>query len=307
MPCSLFWSRCLGTILGMFKCTRTVGVLLAALGQTSEVMGCPWILLDLSPMANTRLESPVPLGMSAPLVPADGGFELSTIPFRHLAGEYAWSSHIAATNGSETKLTVTLDEPLVVNELTRLYTQMNTYWGSSREPAGRLRFIYENGEIRDVDIVGNVHVRDYHQWLHTNELDEGVAAMGLGWACDGVAATRRLDTQQWPIPTVGSAKLVGIEIEDLGASGVSRLVVGGMTISPELKCGFNCCTPSWPDRCRECIFSDGQALGQLLVNWSEVPSNECTHPSPYDFTEDGRVNAADLGKLLSAWGEPCPE
>lgn len=291
----------------MIKVIDSVGLALAVLGWTSDAMGQSWILLDLSPVANTRLESPPPYGMSAPLVTADSGVELSTIPFRHQAGHYAWSAHVAATNGSETKLTVTLDEPLVVYKLSRLYTQINTYWGSSTEPAGRLRFIYESGEIHDVDIVGNVHVRDYHQWLHTNELDEEFASMGLGWACDGIAATRRLDTQQWQIPSAGSARLIGVEIEDFGASGVSRLVVGGMTISADPKCGFNCCTPSWPDRCRECIFSDGQALGQLLANWSELPSNECTDPSPYDFTGDKRVNGADLGKLLSAWGEPCPE
>lgn len=307
MPCSLFWSRCLSKILSMIKMTVTVGVALAALGWTSEVMGDSWIRLDLSMVANTRLESPPPYGMSAPLVTADGGFELSAIPFRHQAGNYAWSSHVAATSGSETKLTVTLDEPLVVNKLSTLFTQMNSYWGSSTVPAGRLRFIYENGEIRDVDIVGNVHVRDYHQWQHTNELDDRFASMGLGWACNGMAATRRLDTQSWQIPFAGSARLIGIEIEDFGASGLSRLVVGGMTISPDVKCGFTCCTPSWPNGCRECVIADGQALGQLLVSWSEVPSDECTVPSPSDLTGDGRVDGDDLAALLSVWGERCPE
>ena len=118
--------------------------------------------------------------------------------------------------------------PVGVFGVTDVYTLINTVWGETVPGTlASIRFLGTGGLSHAVALDGNDEIRDYNQGGFANLINGtttvNVFDNGLG---------QRLDRQRFALPAgFATETLTSIVLTDVGADGVQRLILTGVTVS----------------------------------------------------------------------------
>lgn len=183
---------------------------------------------------------------------------------------------------------VALDFPIGLANVAGVHTLINTYWGENgRGTLASLTFEFDDGATFVKPLDGNVDIRDFYQNIFTNTINGTTTVNVVTTDVDGSAGPNlyRLDKQFVDLSAFADKVLVSMTLNDLGANGVQRTFLVGITVQiaepPCVPADLNCDG-----------VVDAADLALLLGGWG-TPSA--------DITDDGTTDSVDLAVLLGAW------
>lgn len=146
------------------------------------------------------------------------------IPYTIPAGTFnIWASY-TAYNGS---LPTTLTVPVNVANVDKVYTLINTYYGSPSGTYAAIEFNGSQGAFYHVDLYGNVDIRDWSgSSVYTNQIN-GTTTINAFTAGDG----SRLDQQTFTLPAAFQTQtLTTVRLLDYGHPGFQDSFLAGLTV-----------------------------------------------------------------------------
>ncbi|MFO0829027.1 MAG: hypothetical protein U0572_12880 [Phycisphaerales bacterium] len=164
----------------------------------------------------------------------------------------------------------------------RLYTLINSAWGSFGANNGKVEVFGTNGAYASMSLVQGTNIRDHYQGSYQNLLSDPtvVPTLYLG----GV----RLDRQVLELPP----SFAGQTVTELRFSGVGANPAGAAFLAGAT---FEVAAPCLGDLNGDAAV-DANDLAILLGAWGTVDA---------DLDGDGTTGATDLAIVLGAWGA-CP-
>lgn len=137
-------------------------------------------------------------------------------------GRYAWNA-LFAEGESLRVLDIDTDLPSAV----RVYTMINTFWGTADPGQLAIEFLGSDGAFHREELRGNLNVRDYSQnGSTTNDL----RADNVRNVYDNHEG-QRVDMQTWTLPDdFADETLAKIRVVDTGADERSRAMVWAITV-----------------------------------------------------------------------------
>ena len=198
------------------------------------------------------------------------------------SGANSWASRDAQITGPNPHV---LDIAVRSTGVIRVFTLINTLWGSSGASRASLEFYGDGGEYFKKDLIGGVDIRDYNYGNYTNVVNGTTTANVFRLNAGSWDQERRLDMQTIDLPTAFRTQtLVKIRLTDAGADYVQRAFLAGLTVERP----FGSVVPS---------FSDDPLASGSVVNASHITELR-------QAVDTLRVRSG-LGAV--AWSEPSLE
>jgi hypothetical protein len=176
---------------------------------------------------------------------------------------------------------VTHSFPVNIAGATRLYTLINSAWGSIGVTNGTVEVFGTNGAYASFALVQGFNIRDHYQGNYQNVINDPTVVS------TGYASGARLDRQVLDLPAAFDGQVVTeLRFQGTGANPTGAAFLAGATFETA-------------DACPADFDHDGMVgasdLAILLGAWG-TPDG--------DLDGDGTTTAADLALVLGAWG-PC--
>jgi hypothetical protein len=199
--------------MNTMKCSVVGLVLGAAAATQSLAMDSYFVTVNMLPYANQSL------GRSTF---ATGSLVLAGVPFRiENQGNNIWSAAVPGGSGTRT-----LEVIVNLEGVKKVHTLINTDWGQAGPVSyATIQFVGADGTVVSEELVGNVNIRDWNQFVWTNSLTatNAVVAQAVG--------STRLDKQVWTMPLdIVGQELRAIRIIDNGNQDFQRVFVSGIAL-----------------------------------------------------------------------------
>lgn len=151
--------------------------------------------------------------------------------------------------------------------VTDVYTLMNTLWDKWDQPLTlRLNSIGADDAYLNVDLSGNVHIRDYLQHIWTNQINGTTTVPAfLGTAVSGPFAGQevRLDRQLLLPQSSWIIRLDRIVFTDRGGNDFQRLLLNGITVATARSTGASASV--------EILVEDGRGIARQCMKSASNP------------------------------------
>ncbi len=203
------------------------GILLVASANSAAAQ---FIQIDLSGAYNAGQPTP-----GAGTFPT-GAQTLGGVPFDLSTGsKYMWYAG-AATGPNPRVLELAVD----LDGVKDVYILMNTAWGKAQAGLILVEFTGSGGAQASFDLVGGTHIRDFNNWIYTNTITNpdtvNVFSNSQG---------QRLDMLRFALgPSFEGQTLTSIRVSDFGDTGLSRVLVCGITAAADLSACYPDCDGS---------------------------------------------------------------
>ena len=172
-----------------------------------------FVSFNMLPYANQNLgRAPFP----------KGSIVLGGVPFRiEPSGNNVWYAGIPAGSGTRS-----VDVIVNLEGVKKVHTLINTDWGQGGPSSyARIEFIAADGTVVSEQLVGNSNIRDWNQWVWTNNLTASNAQQVV------TVGNSRLDKQVWTLPLdITSQELRRIRFVDVGNQDFQRIFVAGIAL-----------------------------------------------------------------------------
>ena len=259
------------------KTMRSVLACAVVLSATSTLVA-DYVSVDLSAQVNANIRSYTG-GSGYPI----GG---QTLAFGGVPFALALHGGVADTLGAvqlpNTGQLTTHSFAVKIQGATRLYTLINSAWGSFGANNGSVEIFGTNGAHASFSLVQGTNIRDHYQGNYQNIVNDPTVFATT------YASGARLDRQVFELPASFAGQTVTeVRFQGVGANPTGAAFLAGATFEASSPC---------PADLNDSGSVDANDLAILLGAWGTGGG---------DVDGDGTTGAADLAVLLGAWG-PCP-
>jgi hypothetical protein len=221
--------------------------------------------------------------------PPIGPVTLGGIPFNiasNGAGNQAWAAAIAAggtTGSNDPGGMVSITMNVNIPDATNVYTLINTWMG---QPGPNyyawLTFMGSDGATYTEDLVGNVDIRDYNNYVFTDSINGTTTTDVFN------SGNQRLDMQNIALPSAFATQtLTTIELVDNGGPNFQRTVLDGVTVASPV-----------PEPSALGLLAAG-AIGLVAYGLRRRAAKRTAKPTAFDQQDD----APAILSMPSRWSE----
>ncbi|MEM1424185.1 MAG: hypothetical protein AAGH64_09300 [Planctomycetota bacterium] len=210
----------------VFACAVAALATNATASHSSDQRDTRFEIVDFSDQYNIRADrNSMPKGgfFNARTMPNDAQKTREGIPFSFgpSHGPYAWNA-VFAEGGSVRTLDIDTD----LEGAVRVYTMINTFWGTTDAGQLAIEFLGSDGAFHREELRGNVNVRDYN---HNRHATNRTTASNVREVFDNHHG-QRIDMQTWTLPAdFADETLAKIRVVDTGTDQRSRAMVWAIT------------------------------------------------------------------------------